>query len=113
KTIAEAGAIPVFVLLLKKGSPTAQEKAAGALWNLAVSSDNQRAIAEALAIPPLVGLLGKGSPAATLALRNLALNAENQKALVASGGWPEAQALLDCLAGAQLGEYVMVDGVNG
>ena len=55
--IAEAGGIMPLILLLSGGTPIAKEKAAGALWHLAIDPTNQGAIARANGIPPLVSLL--------------------------------------------------------
>ncbi|KAH8063085.1 hypothetical protein JL722_2244 [Aureococcus anophagefferens] len=61
----------------------AAECAARALWNLSINNDNKVAIAESGAIGPLVTLLSKGGTigakeAAAGALRNLAVNVDNQ-----------------------------------
>ena len=51
------GGIPLFVMLLSEGTPRAKCHAAGALWNLTLSTDSKVAIVHANGIPALVNLL--------------------------------------------------------
>jgi hypothetical protein len=89
-TIARAGGIAPLVELTHIGSAGAQEKAAGALKNLAVNGDNRVAIAQAGGIAPLVELTCSASAGskeqAAGALKNLALNADNSVAIAQAGG---------------------------
>lgn len=85
--ITEAGGITPLVSLLSSGGMVAKEKAAAALWHLALNSDNQLLIAKANGVTPLVALLDDGSMEAvdyaSKALARLAqISAENQ-ALIA------------------------------
>jgi hypothetical protein len=57
QTIAEAGAVPALVGLLSSGKGEEAERAAGALWNLAVGENNRQRIGEVGGIEPLVRLL--------------------------------------------------------
>ena len=59
--LADSGAVPALVALLRKGHPEA--KAALALKNLAANANNAVMIAQAGAIPPLVRMLTRrGGP---------------------------------------------------
>ena len=85
--IAEAGGIQPLVALLGAvggGSPVGREKAAGALWHLALDQSNQVAIAKAGGIAPLVALLDDGTAQAHRhaadALARLALNNPDNQA---------------------------------
>ena len=62
--IAEAGAVPPLVQLLRAGSAAAKREAAATLGALARNDDNLVLIAEAGGIPPLVDLLRNSNPAA-------------------------------------------------
>ena len=62
-SIAAAGAITPLVELLSGSTPQVQAAAAGALWNLAASDDDNKVlIAEAGGIPALVELLSSSNP---------------------------------------------------
>eukprot|EP00633_Aureoumbra_lagunensis_P005416 CAMPEP_0197306436 /NCGR_PEP_ID=MMETSP0891-20130614/3315_1 /TAXON_ID=44058 ORGANISM="Aureoumbra lagunensis, Strain CCMP1510" /NCGR_SAMPLE_ID=MMETSP0891 /ASSEMBLY_ACC=CAM_ASM_000534 /LENGTH=133 /DNA_ID=CAMNT_0042788675 /DNA_START=270 /DNA_END=668 /DNA_ORIENTATION=+ len=92
-TIAEAGAIPALVNLLTSGTAAAKEKAAAALWNLAINDENKVFIAEAGAIPALVNnLLTSGTAIANKnaagALGTLAVNDEDKVAIAEAGAIP-------------------------
>ncbi|KAH8061477.1 hypothetical protein JL722_4104 [Aureococcus anophagefferens] len=84
--IAEAGAIPLLVELLRDGTASGKEKSARALCSLAGNNRaNQVQIVAAGAIPPLVELLRDGSAEAKLqaatALCYLAFNNDNKVAI--------------------------------
>eukprot|EP00439_Symbiodinium_sp_Y106_P087353 s236_g46.t1 len=98
-SIAAAGAITPLVELLSGSTPQVQAAAAGALWNLATSDDDNKVlIAEAGGIPALVELLSSSNPrvqwSAAGALRNLAPNANNKALIAEAGGIPP---LVSCL----------------
>ena len=81
--IADAGGIIPLVKLLETGTVSAKEKAAAALWHLALDPDNRGAIAINGGIKPLVSLLEQGTPSgrqhASAALTRLATeNVDNQ-----------------------------------
>ena len=81
--IADAGGIIPLVKLLETGTVSAKEKAAAALWHLALDPDNRGAIAINGGIKPLVSLLEQGTPSgrqhASAALTRLAMeNVDNQ-----------------------------------
>ena len=57
RAISEAGGIAPLIYQLSTGSVIGKEKAACALWHLALDGFNQSAIARANGIPPLVSLL--------------------------------------------------------
>ena len=90
--IAEAGAIPLLVELLRDGSAEAKLTVARALHFLAYAAGNRVLIAEAHGIPPLVALLRDGNADAKLeaaaALRYLAYNAANKVLIAEAGGIP-------------------------
>ena len=90
--IANAGAIPLLVQLLRDGTPLAREVAAGALHRMAGNDDNKIAIATAGAIPPLVQLLRDGTPlareVAAGALHRMAGNDDNKIAIAKAGAIP-------------------------
>ena len=75
--IADAGALPVLVLLLSMGTAAGKEYAAGALLGIiACDASLRRAVYEAGAVPGLASLLSEGTAAgkecAAGALKNLA-----------------------------------------
>ena len=75
-TIAQAGAIPPLVEMVRGGTPSQKSNAAGALWNLALENgENGMEIAKAGAIAPLMQMVSKGT--------------EEQ--------WEEAVGALECL----------------
>ena len=81
--IAEMGAIVPLVALLSSGTTRAREKAAGALWHLALDRSIQMTIARVNGISPLVTILDDGTEEAHKhaadALARLAIkNADNQ-----------------------------------
>lgn len=81
--IARCDGISPLIKLAESGTPGGKEKAAAALWHLALDPDNQELIASKDGIKPLVGLLADGNEAAqhhaSDALTRLATNhAENQ-----------------------------------
>ena len=90
--IAEAGAIPPLVELLKNGSAEAMTNAVAALETLALHEDNRDLIVEAGAIRPLVELLKNGSAEAKTeaarALKRLAFHAKNQVLIAEAGAIP-------------------------
>lgn len=91
RTIAAAGAIPLLVQLLTVNAPVVPERAAGALWSLAVQdTENQKSIAATGAIPLLLQLLREGSDGArkeaTGALWCLAVNSVNRNSIAATTG---------------------------
>jgi GGDEF domain-containing protein len=97
--LADAGAIPVLVDLLKIGSAGGKEMAAGVLASLAVNAENMvTAIPQAGAIPALVDLLKSGSAEGKLqaagALWNLANNDANCTAIPSAGAIPALVSLL-------------------
>ena len=96
--IAEAGAIPLLVELLRDGSAEAKLTVARALHFLAYAAGNRVLIAEAHGIPPLVALLRDGNADAKLeaaaALRHLAYNHMNQLLIPEAGGIPPLVDLL-------------------
>ena len=96
--IAEAGAIPLLVELLRDGSADAKLTVARALHFLAYAAANQALIAEAHGIPPLVALLRDGNANAKLeaaaALRHLAYNNDNKVLIAEAGGIPPLVDLL-------------------
>ena len=59
--IADAGAIPPLVDLVRNGTDAGKEAGAGALGNLAFNDNNKIIIRDAGAIPPLVELLKPGN----------------------------------------------------
>ena len=76
--------------LLRDGSAVGKEKAAGALWNLAVNADNKVAIAkEEGALAALVALLREGSAVgkdnAAGAVKSLSRNKETKDSLLQLG----------------------------
>ncbi|KAH8045536.1 hypothetical protein JL721_12595 [Aureococcus anophagefferens] len=96
--IAEAGAIPALVDILRGGvTSDAKWEAALSLGNLACRDDNRVRIAEAGGVPVLLGLLRDGSaevkPDVADSLENLALgNDANAVAIaLAVGPWPLAE----------------------
>ena len=93
--IAEAGAVPLLVELLRDGSAEAKLTVARALHFLTFphyAAGNRVLIAEAHGIPPLVALLRDGNADAKLeaaaALRYLAYNAANKVLIAEAGGIP-------------------------
>jgi HEAT repeat protein len=98
--IADAGALPPLVALLRSRSAGVQRQAAWALRCLAVSSEaRQTRIADAGALPPLVALLRSGSAGvqrqAVLTMWALATGSEELKARIADeGALPPLVALL-------------------
>ena len=78
-----------------------KERAAGALWSLAVNAKHKVLIAQAGAIAPLVTLVQSGTDGqkkqAAGALRNLAANDENQVLIAQAGGSPPSHlATVNC-----------------
>ena len=59
--ISNANGIPPLVRLAELGTPGGQEKAACALWHLAIDPDVQYVISENRGVNPLVGLLAEGN----------------------------------------------------
>ena len=99
--IAEAGAVPLLVELLRDGSAEAKLTVARALHFLTFphyAAGNRVLIAEAHGIPPLVALLRDGNADAKLeaaaALRHLAYNHMNQLLIPEAGGIPPLVDLL-------------------
>ncbi|KAK3270961.1 hypothetical protein CYMTET_20666, partial [Cymbomonas tetramitiformis] len=90
QAIAEAGAIPPLVQLLRDGSAEAKGNAAGALRNLSGDAGCAQAIAEAGAIPLLVQLLRNGSAEAkekaAVTLGNLSANSNDRRQAIAEVG---------------------------
>lgn len=91
--IAETGAIVPLVKLAEVGSSAAKEKAAAALWHLALDPENRASIAANGGIKPLVTLLEIGTEVAQRhasdALTRVATeNSENQAQ--ARTPWPWA-----------------------
>ena len=89
--IAEAGAIPPLVALLRNGSADRQEQAAAALGLLAGNNAVTAATVEADSIAPLVALVRNGRAVgqerAARALANIARGSRaNQAAIVEAGG---------------------------
>ena len=81
--INEAGGIMPLVKVCEGGTPQGREKAAAAMWHLALDRENQSALAANGAIKPLVALLADGNPDAkrfaSKALTRLATdNSDNQ-----------------------------------
>ena len=99
--ITEAGGIPLLVELLKSERVGPHENASRAIWQLAHSAENQRAIARADGIIPLVGLLTSGTEATQRhsagALERLARNCpENQLILAKAKAIGPLVVLLGC-----------------
>jgi hypothetical protein len=102
EAVAQAGAIPALVAILKDGT-TGEEKraAAEALWRIAIGNNQiGEAVAQAGAIPALVdflkdGTTGEEKKAATVALGRIAYNNDQMGEVVAqSGAIPVLVALL-------------------
>ena len=76
--------------LVSHGNDAQKEGAAGALWSLSTSDENQDEIREAGGIPPLVALAKKGTVEqqknASIALFNLMCNDECEMA-IREAGW--------------------------
>lgn len=77
-----------LIHLLSSSSPIIKEKAAGALWNLALNNDNQIAIGKEGGIKPLILLLfSSGSRIMKeKALMRLAKSSDNQVIIEKEGG---------------------------
>ena len=83
RAINEAGGIVPLVRLVESGNPEGKEKAAAAIWHLALDNNNQVALAACGAIKHLVSLLADGTTQAkrysSQALTRLAMgNPDNQ-----------------------------------
>lgn len=85
--ILDVGGIPPLVKLAEVGTDGGKEKAASALWHLALDPDNQVAIASNGGIKPLVNLLADGTENgqkfASDALTRLATNNQENQAQIA------------------------------
>lgn len=101
--IADEGAIPPLVELMRTGSSGSRLYASGTIASLANNSNNCLLIPEAGGVSALIEMLtakeeGKHGDLlhenAALALRNLAVRAENKTEIVKQGGVPPLVALL-------------------
>lgn len=85
--ISRADGVPALIKLAEAGAIGGKEKAAAALWHLALDPDVQEAIASNGGIKPLVSLLADGSEAAQIhaskALSRLAKENEENQAQIA------------------------------
>ncbi|KAL2341372.1 hypothetical protein Fmac_009312 [Flemingia macrophylla] len=96
--IAESGAVPVLVPLLRCSDPWTQEHAVTALLNLSLHEDNKMLITNAGAVKSLIYVLKTGTETskqnAACALLSLALVEENKSSIGASGAIPPLVSLL-------------------
>ncbi|KAG4990183.1 hypothetical protein AAZX31_09G011200 [Glycine max] len=96
--IAESGAVPVLVPLLRCSDPWTQEHAVTALLNLSLHEDNKMLITNAGAVKSLIYVLKTGTETskqnAACALLSLALVEENKGSIGASGAIPPLVSLL-------------------
>ncbi|KAE9591519.1 hypothetical protein Lal_00039145 [Lupinus albus] len=96
--IAESGAVPALVPLLRCSDPWTQEHAVTALLNLSLHEDNKILITNAGAVKSLIYVLKTGTEAskqnAACALLSLALVEENKASIGASGAIPPLVSLL-------------------
>ncbi|KAL1320374.1 hypothetical protein HN51_065104 [Arachis hypogaea] len=96
--IAESGAVPVLVPLLRCSDPMTQEHAVTALLNLSLHEDNKTPITNAGAVKSLIYVLKTGTETskqnAACALLSLALVEENKSSIGASGAIPPLVSLL-------------------
>ncbi|KAE9594750.1 hypothetical protein Lal_00043132 [Lupinus albus] len=96
--IAECGAVPVLVSLLRCSDPWTQEHAVTALLNLSLHEDNKMLITNAGAVKSLIYVLKTGTETskqnAACALLSLALVEENKASIGASGAIPPLVSLL-------------------
>ncbi|KAK7412723.1 hypothetical protein VNO78_04300 [Psophocarpus tetragonolobus] len=104
--IAECGAVPVLVPLLRCSDPWTQEHAVTALLNLSLHEDNKLLITNAGAVKSLIYVLKTGTETskqnAACALLSLALVEENKSSIGASGAIPPLVSLL--LSGSSRGK---------
>lgn len=61
RLIAQEGAIPAIVEVLKNGSVEARENSAAALFSLSMFDENKLTIGSSNGIPPLIDLLTNGT----------------------------------------------------
>ncbi|CAL0309120.1 unnamed protein product [Lupinus luteus] len=96
--IAECGAVPALVPLLRCSDPWTQEHAVTALLNLSLHVDNKILLTNAGAVKSLIYVLKTGTEAskqnAACALLSLALVEENKSSIGASGAIPPLVSLL-------------------
>lgn len=96
--IAESGAVPVLVPLLRCSDPWTQEHAVTALLNLSLHEGNKMLITNAGAVKSLIYVLKTGTETskqnAACALLSLALVEENKSSIGASGAIPPLVSLL-------------------
>ncbi|TKY72242.1 U-box domain-containing protein 4 [Spatholobus suberectus] len=104
--IAESGAVPLLVPLLRCSDPWTQEHAVTALLNLSLHEDNKMLITNAGAVKSLIYVLKTGTETskqnAACALLSLALVEENKSSIGASGAIPPLVSLL--LSGSNRGK---------
>lgn len=98
--------IPNLAAVLRSGTGSAQEAAAGAIASISEPTENQTKLLKALVIPPLTSLLRSGSSnaqsSAAYAVGNLAAHPEGQAQLFKSGG---VKCLLALLRSGKAQEY--------
>lgn len=96
--IAESGAIPALIPLLRCSDPWTQEHAVTALLNLSLHQDNKMLIAGAGAVKSLIYVLKTGTETskqnAATALMSLAMVEENKLSIGACGAIPPLVSLL-------------------
>lgn len=96
--IANCGAIPLLVNLLRSPDARVQENAVTALLNLSINDNNKTAIANANAIEPLIHVLESGTPEAkensAATLFSLSVTEDNKVKIGRSGA---IQPLVDLL----------------
>ena len=97
--IAEAGAIPSLIALVRGRIRRVHTDAAGALWSLGALPSNQQLIAAKGGIPPLVQLLIQGESSAQEsaagALHSLASHVANRGLITEAGGVPALVQLFE------------------
>ncbi|KAK1378287.1 U-box domain-containing protein 4 [Heracleum sosnowskyi] len=96
--IAESGAVPCLIHLLRSSDPWTQEHAVTALLNLSLLEENKVLVTDHGAIKPLIYVLKTGTKTskqnAACAILNLSYLDENKVSVGASGAIPPLVALL-------------------
>ncbi|KAL8103231.1 uncharacterized protein LOC141677827 [Apium graveolens] len=96
--IAESGAVPFLIHLLRSTDPRTQEHAVTALLNLLLLEENRKLVTDHGAIKPLIYVLKTGTDTskqnAACALLNLSYLDENKVSVGGSGAIPPLVALL-------------------